>query len=155
MYLSPNVLTCGHQFPQMLRQSWELPSAPGSRSGDNQNFGGGLDGVSCLARGKSILVCAPRRKPDKNNKNARQFSQRVRNGGGLVRNWTHFLLCCPNPTVCLIILLLSGNNSSTGLWSVREARAEYARTYIHTNTHPHSGDSVCGNVTWPTKDRES
>lgn len=58
--MSPNVLTCGHHFPEMLLQSSALSSALGSRgSDDNQNFGGGLDGVSRLVFGKSIPgLCA-------------------------------------------------------------------------------------------------
>lgn len=66
IFVSQNVLTCGHQSPatttkkKAALKSSALPSAAGSRgSADNQNFGGGLDGVPCLVTGRSIPgLCA-------------------------------------------------------------------------------------------------
>ena len=63
------VLTCGHQSPAKKKKEKEkkaalkssaLPSGAGLRgSADNQNFGGGLDGVPCLVTGRSIPgLCA-------------------------------------------------------------------------------------------------
>ena len=47
---------------------------------------------------------------------------------------SHFLFCCSNPAARLIVLLLSGNKSSTGLWSFREAHVSRGRAHTHTYT---------------------
>lgn len=57
---------------------------------------------------------------------------------------SHFLFCCSNPAARLIVLLLSGNKSSTGLWSVREAHASRGRARTHA--HPHERETLWKNA---------
>lgn len=89
-----------------------------------------------------------RRRTNSTKKNPQENATnpaRNREGEGdfsFLKRSSHFLFCCSNPAVRLIVLLLSGNKSSTGLWSVREAHASRGRAHTHKHTPTRKRETV-------------
>lgn len=133
----------------MLRQSSALSSAPGSRgSDDNQNFGGGLDGVSCLVIGKSIPVCAPPRKPSKDHPKARRIPPKTRSDESQRRLFEKKKKRdCTFSFVALIQQPVWLSSCSLGTTAPRGCgasgrRAHNTRSHTQTHTHTHERQIV-------------
>ncbi len=157
LQMSSHVVSASHKYCVKVRR---VPPRPGSRGGDdNQNFGGGLDGVSCLVIGKSIPVCAPPRKPSKDYPKAGRIPKKMRSCESqrrLGKNGD-----CTFSFVALIQQPVWLSSCSLGTTAPRGCgasgrRAHNTRSHTHIQTHTHTRYKQ---IVWkrhvPIKSRES